>query len=259
MSRLGRFLEFSVQTPEILESLHFYKTLGFVELEIGDMWPHKYAVVSDGELNIGLHDRELDAPSITFVQQDIAKHARAMTDHRFEFSYMQLDEDAFNELRFSDRDGHVITMLEARTFHLSEDAENDSLCGSWFELTLPVRDALRAAQFWAPIAPTLLEMREEPTTHMRFEADGVPLGLSESIAVKTPSLCFKCPDRHGLMGLLEQNGMTYEKFPGYEGAFVAIRAPEGTTLFAFDEDFLGEKYEVDESGEIADFTSPGAD
>ncbi len=253
MSGIGRFLEFSVRTADILESLHFYKTLGFAELEIGDMWPHKYAVVSDGELNIGLHERDFDAPAITFVQQDIARHARSMSDHGFEFSFMQLDEDAFNELGFPDRDGHMITMLEARTFHLSDGDESDSQCGNWFELTLPVRDALRAAQFWAPIAPTLLEMREEPTTHMRFGADGVPLGLSESIAVEVPSLCFKCHDRHALMGLLEQNGMAFEKFPGFEGAFVAIKAPEGTVLFAFEEDFLGEKYEVDESGDVRDF------
>lgn len=253
MSRIGRFLEFSVYTPAILESLHFYKTLGFAELEIGDMWSHKYAVVGDGELNIGLHDRVFDAPAITFVQQDIAKHARSMTDHGFDFSFMQLNEDAFNELRFPDRDGHMVTMLEARTFHLSEEDGYDSLCGSWFEITLPVKNALRAAQFWAPIAPTLLEMREEPTTHMRFEADGAPLGLSESIAVTAPSLCFKCPDRQRLMDLLDHNGMSYEKFPGFEGAFVAIKAPEGTSLFAFDEDFLGEKYEVDETGDARDF------
>lgn len=252
MSTIGRFLEFSVRTTDILASLHFYKTLGFVELEIGEVWTHKYAVVSDGELNIGLHDREFDAPALTFVQQDLAKRARSMADHGFEFSFLQLGEESFNQLGFADRDGHMVTMLEARTFHASEEAENDSLCGSWFELTLPVRDALRAAQFWAPIAPTLLELREEPTTHMRFEADGVPLGLSESIALQSPSLCFKCSDRHGLMGILEQNGMDVEKFPGFEGAFVAIKAPEGTVLYAFEEDFLGESYEVEESGHFTE-------
>ena len=31
----------------------------------------------------------------------------------------------------------------------------------------------------------------------------------------------------------------------------AITAPEGTTLFAFEEDFLGEAYEVEESDEPA--------
>jgi len=253
VTTIGRFLEFSVGAADILESLHFYKTLGFVELEIGDMWPHKYAVVSDGELNIGLHDREFDAPALTLVQQDLAKHARSMTDHGFDFSYMQLDEDSFNELRFADRDGHTIIMLEARTFHASEEPDRDSILGAWLELTLPVRDTVRAAQFWAPIAPTLLEVREEPTVHMRFDADGVPLGLSESIALSGPSLSFKCPDRQGLMEMLEHHGMEFEKFPGFEGAFVAIKAPEGTALYVFEEDFLGEAYEVEESDDVSEF------
>lgn len=253
MTTIGRFLEFSVRTTDILESMQFYRSLGFIELEIGDMWPHKYAVVSDGELNIGLHDREFDAPALTFVQQDLAKHARSMADHGFDFSYMQLGEESFNELRFTDRDKHTITMLEARTFHASEEPDRDSLLGAWFELTLPVRDALRAAQFWAPITPTLLEMREEPTMHMRFDADGAPLGLSESIALNGPSLSFKCPDRSDLMAALKQQGIKYDKFPGFEGAFISVEAPEGTTLYAFEEDFLGEAYEVDESDDISEF------
>lgn len=253
MSTIGRFLEFGVQAPNILESLLFYKSLGFTELDCADVYSHKYAVVSDGELCIGLHDSEFDSPAITYVQADLAKHARSMTNHGFDFTFLHLDEDVFNTLGFKDRDGHSITMVEARTFHMSEEAENDSACGSWFELTLPVRDTVRAAQFWAPIAPALLEMREEPTVHMRFDATGAPLGLSESIALEAPSLCFRCQDREALMALLEQRGFDYEKFPGFEGAFVAIRAPEGTTLFVFEEDFLGEPYEVDESGDPADF------
>jgi hypothetical protein len=176
-----------------------------------------------------------------------------MTDHGFDFTFLHLDEDVFNTLGFRDRDNHAITMVEARTFHMSEAAENDSLCGSWFELTLPVRDTLSAAQFWAPIAPALLQMREEPTVHMRFDATGVALGLSESIALQAPSPCFRCQDRETLMALLDQRGFEYEKFPGFEGAFVAIRAPEGTMLFVFEEDFLGEAYEVDESGDPSDF------
>lgn len=253
MTTIGRFLEFSVQTADILESMHFYKSLGFVELEIGDMWSHKYAVVSDGELNIGLHDRDFDGPALTFVLQDLAKHAPSMTDHGFDFSYMQLGEDSFNELRFTDRDNHTIMMLEARTFHASEEPDRDSLLGAWLELTLPVREAVSAAQFWAPIAPALLEMREEPTVHMRFDADGAPLGLSESIALQGPSLSFKCADRAALMAALEHHGMKYEKFPGFEGAFVAVEAPEGTMLYAFEEDFLGEAYEVDESDDLSEF------
>jgi hypothetical protein len=253
MSSLGHFLELSVKTPEILESLGFYKELGFTELEIGDVWPHKYAVVSDGVLCIGLHDRDFDAPAISFVQQDLAKHARSMTDHGFDFGVMRLDEDAFNELGLADRDGHQVTMLEARTFNAGDEFDNDCALGTWFELSLPVRDAVRSARFWASVAPNLLRVREEPTTHMRFDAGGLAIGLSESIALDGPSLCFRCHDKEALFALIEKNGRPHEKFPGFEGAFVAVKAPEGTTLYAFDEDFLGESYEVAESDDMSEY------
>ena len=253
MSGIGRFLEFSIRTEDILKSLHFYRTLGFSELEIGDVWPHKYAVMSDGVLSIGLHDRDFEAPAITFVQPELAKHARAMTDHGFNFRLMQLDEGAFNEIHLSDRDGHAIMMLEARTYYGEDEDDNDSLCGNWFELTLPVREAVRSAHFWAPIAPVVMNVREEPTMHMRFDAGGMALGLSESIALQGPSLCFQGPDRDRIYEVCERNGILHEKFPGYEGAFAALIAPEGTRLYLFDEDFLGEGIEVDESDDLSEY------
>jgi len=253
MSGLGRFLEFSTRTPNILDSLGYYKMLGFTELESGDVWPHKYAVISDGVLCIGLHDRVFDAPAISFVQQDLAIHARSMTDHGFNFSFMRLDEDVFNELGLADRDGHMITMLEARTFFGGDQFDNDSVCGTWFELSLPARDVVRSARFWASVAPNLLRMREDPTPHMRFEAGGVAIGLSESIALESPSLCFKCPDKKALLALIDKHGLEHQKYPGFEGAFVALKAPEGTMLYAFDEDFLGETYEVAETDDLSEY------
>ena len=253
MSALGRFLEFSVRTPDILDSLGFYKALGFREVDIGDVWPHRYAVVSDGELCIGLHDSEFDAPSVTFVHPDLAKSARQMSDYGFDFTTMRLDEDVFNQLGLKDRDGHAISMLEARTFSASGQSDVDSVLGTWFELTLPVKEAVHAAVFWGPLALAVLRMREEPTTHMRFDVDGLPLGLSESIALDAPAPCFKCRDRDRLAAAIERHGIAHEEFPGFEGAFVALEAPEGTKLYAFDEDFLGEPYEVDESGDLSEF------
>lgn len=253
MSSLGRFLEFSIRTPDIIESLSFYRLIGFSDREIGDVWTHKYAVVGDGILDIGLHDRDFNAPAVTFVQQDLAKHARSMTDHGFDFRFMHLDEDVFNELGLPDRDGHMVTLLEARTFTGSDEFDDDSILGTWFEVSLPVRNAVRSARFWAAVAPNLLRVREEPTTHMRFDAGGIALGLSESIALKAPSLCFRCHDKDALFAAIARHGLAHEKFPGYEGAFVALQAPEGTTLYAFDEDFLGDPIEVEESDDLSEF------
>ena len=77
MSTLGRFLEFSVRTPDILQSLNFYKLLGFTELDIGDVWTHKYAVVSDGGIHIGLHDRDFDSPVSRLTASNSCSNRRA--------------------------------------------------------------------------------------------------------------------------------------------------------------------------------------
>jgi hypothetical protein len=247
---LGRFLEFSVPTENIVESLGFYKSLGFRELKTGDVWPHKYAVVSDGEINIGLHEASARRQCVTFVHQDLARSALSMADHGFDFDYLHVDEDQFNRLGFSCRDGHLVSMIEARTFSRPDENTDDSVCGRWLELTLPVKDSLRAGRFWAPLAPNLLRMREEPTTHMRFDAAGLPIGLSESIALTGPSLCFCCDDPDAVWITLAKHNLSHKEFPGYEGAFMVINAPEGTPIYLFHEDFLGELYEVEEVDEV---------
>ena len=249
MSQLGKFLELSVRAPDVLESLSFYKSLGFRELAIGDVWRHKYAVVSDGDVCIGLHDDDFESPAISFVHPEVAKYARSMSGSGLEFSNLKIDEDVFNELGFRDRDGHVVRLLEARTFSPPEDDLELSLCGELLEIVLPVRNAMRAGRFWAPLTPVLLRIREEPTTHMRFDAGGMPLGLSESRALKQASLCFKCADRAALAAATDQRAIQHREFPGFEGAFIEIVAPEGTRLYVFEQDFLGEPYIVEESGE----------
>jgi hypothetical protein len=235
---LGKFLEFSVHAPDIIESLAFYKTLGFSELQSGDVWPHKYAVVSDGHLCIGLHAHKFEEPTLTFVHRDLARHARAMSDHGFEFELLKIDNDVFNELGFRDPDGHLISMIEARTFTPAPEDVEKSICGTWFELSLPARDATRAGRFWAPLAPAMIELREEPTPHLRFDAAGMPLGLSEHYALRQPSPCFVCDDLTSVLADVERHGLEIVTNPGYESSFVSIEAPEGTTLYLFESDFL---------------------
>ena len=214
---LGKFLEVSIPSDDVAESLSFYKLLGFQELETGDVWSHHYAVVSDGEITIGLHDREMKGPTLTFVLRDLARQARSMTDHGFDFEYMKLDDDVFNELGFHCRDGHMISIIEARTFSRPDEDADNSLFGRWLELSLPVRDTLRAGRFWAPLAPELLRMREEPTAHMRFNAAGLSLGLSESIALNGPSLCFCCDDSESVWIALAKARLQAQGIPRVRG------------------------------------------
>jgi len=70
---LGRFLEFSLATPDIQASLDFYSRVGFSQADVGEAWQHPYAVVTDGRICLGLHQQALPAPTMTFVKPDLLK------------------------------------------------------------------------------------------------------------------------------------------------------------------------------------------
>ena len=71
---LGRFLEFSIATPDIRASLDFYGKLGFTQAQVGEAWTHPYAVVTDGRICLGLHQEFIPAPAVTFVKPDLLRH-----------------------------------------------------------------------------------------------------------------------------------------------------------------------------------------
>lgn len=234
---LGRFLELSIHAPDVAESLAFYRALGFAELSVGDAWKSEYAVVSDGWLCIGLHGQTFEKPTLTFVYPGLQKHARTLTDLGFKFTFKKLGDDEFNEIGFEDVDGNVISLQEARSFSPPDEGIETSLLGEWLELSLPARELASAARFWAPLAPSILAYREAPPPHLRFDAGGMPLGLTESSDIGQASLSFLCADRSSLTEALEASGIGVDSDPGFEGAIARLRAPEGTAIYVFAADF----------------------
>ncbi|HEY5655254.1 MAG TPA: hypothetical protein VIS04_05395 [Woeseiaceae bacterium] len=234
---LGRFLELSIPAADVAASLSFYRALGFSELSVSDAWKSAYAVVSDGKLCLGLHDQSFEKPTLTFVYPGLRKHVRTLTDLGFKFTFQKLGDDEFNEVGFVDIDGNVVSLQEARTFSPPADDIGPSLLGDWLELSLPVRELAAAARFWAPLAPSILAYRESPELHLRFAAAGMPIGLTESTMIDTPSLCFVCADRASLAESIETLGIAIDPDPGFEGSFARLQAPEGTQIYLFEADF----------------------
>jgi len=136
----GRFLELGLAAPDILESLHFYRTLGFTELAVGEVWPHKYAVVTDGRIFIGLHEHPVDSPVITLVQPSLRQHVLTLQDAGTPFELTRLGEDEFNLAVLHDPDGLAVMLVEARTYSPAPETPPASLLGECLELALPVRD-----------------------------------------------------------------------------------------------------------------------
>lgn len=136
MSTLGQFLELSVPAPDLAASLDFWLRLGLTEVRVSDIRPRGYAAVTDGQIVIGLHAAGLDEPALTFVKPDLARHARALVDAGTELDFIRLDDDQFNEVGLRTPDGHLLMLLEAPTFSVSDDELPPPLIGRCTELTL---------------------------------------------------------------------------------------------------------------------------
>ncbi len=139
---LGRFLEFSLAAPDVQASLDFYVTLGFSYAEVGDAWPHPYAVVTDGRIRLGLHQEPIPAPSLTFVKPELLKYLDEFEQRGIEFEFRHLGNDVFNEVGWLDPSGQLVRLVEARTFSPSKRLANDtSRCGYFLEIALPAPGA----------------------------------------------------------------------------------------------------------------------
>lgn len=136
MSNLGQFLELSVPAPDLGASLDFWLRLGLTEVRVNDIRAQSYAAVTDGQIVIGLHGTGLDEPALTFVRPDLARHARALVDAGTELDFMRLGDDQFNEVGLRTPDGHLLMLLEAPTFSVSDDELPPPLIGRCTELTL---------------------------------------------------------------------------------------------------------------------------
>jgi catechol 2,3-dioxygenase-like lactoylglutathione lyase family enzyme len=230
---LGRFLEFSLATPDIQASLNFYLKLGFSEAQVGETWAHPYAVVTDGRICLGLHQVDM-AASLTFVKPDLLKSVVALERSGIEFDYRRLGNDVFNELGWQDLSGQRVRLIEARTFSPSKRRGNDtSLCGYFIEIALPTANVEAAKGYWENFGFVGMDEPDDPVPHITCTSDFIDLGLYAAGALRRATLRFEVDDVGGALARLADCGVipNGNPPPALRGIpAVALIAPEGTPL-----------------------------
>ncbi|MGH8253479.1 MAG: VOC family protein [Steroidobacteraceae bacterium] len=189
----GRFLELSLDTDDIAASVQFYERLGFTQLTTGDTWPHRYGVLSDGRLCIGLHQRRSASPLLSFVHPELAQHVHALQAAGFEPHYTRLGDSDFHELQLRDPAGQAIALLEARTFSPSRQATVESLCGWFSGYSMPTLDIDASQAFWDRAGFIALELPEDPLMQVALTSDTLTLTLHRPRLLEAPLLVFTDP------------------------------------------------------------------
>lgn len=201
---LGDFLEFSLATGDMLESLEFYKKLGFVEASARDAWRHPYTVMTDGRVYLGLHKREALSPALSFVLPELRSHLPELEALELEFEFCNIELHRFNEVGFLDPDGGLVALLEARTYSPLH-AELQTLCGYFLEYRLPVRDEDATLKFWDSLG--LMADRDE-TGQARISWGGINIALEPRAGRAHPALVFANANLDETKALLEMRGLT---------------------------------------------------
>ncbi|HLZ99708.1 MAG TPA: hypothetical protein VKP66_17360 [Steroidobacteraceae bacterium] len=231
---LGRFLEFSIPAPEIQASLDFYAKLGFSQAEVGEAWTHPYAVLTDGRICLGLHQQSAFAPSMTFVMPDLLRHLDGFEQRVQRFEFRRLGNDVFNEIGWLDPSGHLIRLVEARTFSPSKRKTVDvSLCGYFREIGLPASSRDAAKAHWEQFGFVGIDEPDAPVPHISCTSDTIDIGLYEPAHLKQPTLMFDVDDFDATLASLDANGVELDgRLPGPFRRLPAavLTAPEGTSI-----------------------------
>lgn len=219
---LGRFLELSVWSRDIAASLGFWEPLGFRHGQVGETWKHRYAVLSDGRLVLGLHEYEFDSPSLTWVRPGLAETLPSFRALGIDFDFAKTGQDEFNEAGFRDPAGQVVTLLEARTWSPTYAAERPTaVLGHFREYRYPARDPAATVAFWEALGLVRDDSADGP------RAVASELTLAPDTAVTGAELVFEHSDLEAVTARLNNLGCKTEP---RLGSALRVRAPDGLTL-----------------------------
>jgi catechol 2,3-dioxygenase-like lactoylglutathione lyase family enzyme len=236
---LGRFLEVSIATDDIIASVQFYERLGFTQLTANDTWAHPYGVLSDGRLCIGLHQRPAHPAILSFVYPELAAHARQLRAAGFAEQSAQLGEGQFHQLQLRDPADQSITLLEARTFSPARNRQQESLCGWFSAFSMPALGNDGVREFWERVGFVALAAQDTPFAHLPLTGDHLSLALHAPRTMAEPMLVFVDPGMPAKLAALENAGIARSsRLPrGLDAREHAlVEAPEGTLLLLLNAD-----------------------
>ena len=189
---VGQFLELSIAAQPLAASFEFYRALGFTSLPVSDSLPHPYLVLFDGSVTIGLHEREQDSASLTFVRPQLRDYVRALRRLDIDLAYAHLADNEFNHVGFADPTGQLIALLEARTFPPGDwNRQNVSACGEFIEYSVPTASLPASLEFWRSLGFEPTGSGTAPHPWQQLTGHGLTIGLHETHF--RPGLSFRSP------------------------------------------------------------------
>jgi catechol 2,3-dioxygenase-like lactoylglutathione lyase family enzyme len=228
----ARFHEISVPTADIRGSMSFYQSVGFTAVDTGDALPHRYGVITDGRLVLGLHEAPELTPGLTFVRPELSQWAAELAASGLTPAVQHTHPEAFNEIAFDDPEGNRLWFIEAPIHATVAARQAIPACGEFLHLSLPTRNPEAMCAFWEGAGFVALGTAAEPYEHLALTSDHLNLALHAPRLLDAPMLVFAAPAAGARIDFLGTAGHASRRpLPrGLPRGSTLLEAPEGTPL-----------------------------
>jgi hypothetical protein len=172
---------------------------------------------------------------MTFVKPRLSEHLDAFEIHGARFEFRHLGNEVFNEVGWCDPSGHLIRLVEARTFSPgeAEPPGNARCCGYFAEIALPTTSLKASRRFWENFGFVAIADNPSPLPHVSCTSDTLDVGLYKAREIPRPCLVFDSDDVAATLQRLAAAGIL--PLPHLPAALrrqsaAMLLAPEGTPL-----------------------------
>ena len=151
----------------------------------------------------------MPAPSLTFVKPNLLRHLGALERLGVNFEFRRLGNDVFNELGWFDPSGHLIRLVEARTFSPSKRARHGHLLVRLFPRDRAARaaNAMPPRSFGSRFGFVGMDEPDALLPHVSCTSDSINIGLYDPAQLRGPTLLFDAGDVGGALARLAEVGV----------------------------------------------------
>lgn len=229
MMKLGENVNVTLGILSLEESLLFYQKMGYAVADASDE-PYPWAVLDDGQIQIGLHQDGMIYQGLTYFAADMDERIARLEEKGVDFTvkkelggrtfqaiFMGADELAISLIRYADAAPPAQRAPNPRLHIFGEyslGVDNlDFSVAYWNEFGFETRHRAAEPYPWAILSDGLLVM-----------------GLHQTNEFRGPTLTYFAPDMDERIARLSEAGIPVSPTPAGGGA---VTAPDGQTFFLF--------------------------
>jgi catechol 2,3-dioxygenase-like lactoylglutathione lyase family enzyme len=255
--KLGDYIEISLSVTHLTESVAFYQKLGLQQVD-GEETPYPWAVVSDGRLHLGLHQRSFPSPALSYLSSFPRKWR---TGAAFRLSLLQMlaiSPDQVEQIgtksmlrkqkgfpiaaNFQAADGQYVLLADKPFKKPSADEyalpfRNFLVKDQTFgELSLRTEDVATSVAYWQQLGFKRLAGDNKPYPWAIVSDGRVRLGLHQAARFSQPALSYFAPDMPDRLEQFRQQGLKFistRKDAHGRDIGALIHSPDGQPILLF--------------------------